>query len=186
MKFDNGEWYAQLIAHNRMETETTDMNTFQPNLFKPYDLVWVGEENDEVPSGKLHYVGQVLSRETPEHTYMVRRVPGHPGTLVELGAELLLPLPRTSWRLSHVAYAEVSGRGQFPIDMLRYDACQPVNFDLVRDNGLLRTRMREGHEGEALIVAKACRGGHAGWTIARWESFMWDLRETTILPLGEE
>jgi hypothetical protein len=165
-----------------MEMEMTDMT----NTFKPYELVWVAEDNDDVPSGKLHYVGQVMSRETPDNSYMVRRVPGHPGTLTEVERESLLQLPRTSWRLSHVAYAEVSGRGQFPVDMLRYDACQPVNFDLVRDDGLLRTKMREGHEGEALIVAKACRGGYAGWTHARWESFMWRLQETTILPLGEE
>lgn len=59
----------------------------------------------------------------------------------------------------------VSGRGEFPMDMLRYDECYPYS---VEDISLMteRTCLRE----ITLVCHRPC-----GSTYARWDSFGWEV-----------
>ena len=58
---------------------------------------------------------------------------------------------------------EVAGKGYFPIDMLRYDACYPLDGDSVANMSGERT---EGHRVVLL-------GADHEPTVARWVSFGW-------------
>lgn len=104
------------------------------STFKPYQLVYVSEPNVDVQSGMHRYVGEVLSFVTPDDTIMVRRVPGFPGSLVELPIGYLQPC---TWSKPCVNVAAVEGKGYFPMDMLRYDSCVPVNFDIADGRAVL-------------------------------------------------
>lgn len=61
---------------------------------------------------------------------------------------------------------EVSGAGQFPFDMLRYDSCWPRRQTDVLD----MTSARAGQRTVSLL-------GLSAPTVARWESFGW-----TVMP----
>ena len=64
---------------------------------------------------------------------------------------------------------KVTGRGNFPLDMLRYDECYPVfesDIPLMRGNATTPTRT------VALWTNKK-----VGPTEARWESFGWSVRD---------
>lgn len=68
--------------------------------------------------------------------------------------------------------ATVSGSGEFPFDMLRYDACFPATeaeTGRMMERGVRDVRVR------AMSTNK-----HAPWTTPRWESFGW--RVTTVHP----
>ena len=68
----------------------------------------------------------------------------------------------------------VSGRGGFPLDMLRHDACFPCNSDDV-------ATIEVTPEDEAFFVTRSVtlehtpRAGERGWhpTEGRWSSFGW-------------
>lgn len=110
-------------------------------------------------------------------TVMVRRVPGHPGTLEELPIACLefdARYAKHKW----VHYAQVAGGGQFPVDMLRYDCAAPVNFDLVEKfPGYIKGEPNADMGLAGLVVAKLSphRDPHhpAVWTPERWGSFLW-------------
>lgn len=149
-----------------------------------YDLVWVKERSRFTSTGAFEYVGQVLSMRTPNGTRMVRRVPGNPGTLIEVQESALEPVSGRA--PTHVAYAEVRGKGQFPVDMLRYDACAPATFTLVEDEDTVRVSMLKAlrDAGDTrLVVAQACDARGATWATERWESFGWRLRPLRVLPI---
>ena len=149
-----------------------------------YSLVWVTQASKHASMGVLSYVGQILSRRTPEGTYMVRRVPGHAGTLTELSEACLKPVNAAN-AYRNVSYAEVQGVGQFPVDMLRYDNAVPVNFTLLdSDSGPKAVLLPD--MGDRLLVAKAYRGSQARWTNQRWNSFMWTIFEVKTLPIAKE
>lgn len=140
---------------------------------KPYMLVRViiSGKTSYYEQGKRSLVGEVMSYETPEKTVMVRRIPGHPGTLIEVPVLDIEEIKGGTFR--YVQYAVVTGRGTFPSDMLRYDSCEPVNFDLVDSFNGPKAQL---HEGETeLIVARPTPFMNAGWTTERWSSFMWSL-----------
>jgi hypothetical protein len=118
------------------------------------------------------FIGEVMSFPTPERTAMVRRVPGHPGTLVELPLANLVT-DRSIRAYKWVHYAKAEGRGSFPVDMLRYDRAAPVNFTIKDGKPVL-------NEGETeLIIATMTRFRSEPWTKARWASFMW-----TVSPIA--
>jgi hypothetical protein len=74
----------------------------------------------------------------------------------------------------------VKGRGDFPIDMLRYDRCTPLTES---DSGRIeRTFDEEVGEDEnaAEIDLKASEIGHQP-TQGRWQSFGW-----TVISFKEE
>jgi len=164
-------------------------------IYKPYQQAWVKKEGPHI--GRYTYIGEVISYPIPdtsrdprfaEDTIMVRRVPGHPGTLEELPIGILEPVSKRDvckW----VMYATVAGRGQFPVDMLRYDNCAPVNFKLVADRwgDFTKPEIDPKFGLEGLWVAKACRSQHSGtWTGERWHSFLWGLKHEKIIQLHEE
>lgn len=145
--------------------------------FKPHEFVFVTEQSDSVECGAHTYIGEVMSVGIPMHTLMVRRVPGHPRTLVQLPVGKLQHL-RKDQRPLHVHYARVAGIGQFPVDMLRYDQCVPVNFKLVPDSWGKHTKPEIDLSfgfGNALVVARAVRRGEP-WTVGRWNSFLWSIK----------
>ena len=129
------------------------------NEFKPFELVRVQEE-------KYAYCGQVVSRETPEGTYMVRRVPGDPSTMEEMPRG---KLGKTN-KYKYVAYAAVSYRFYFPVDMLRYDFASPVNFKLEEEEGRVKVILNSG-ETQPIIARVTDSKYCPGWTDARWGSF---------------
>jgi len=61
----------------------------------------------------------------------------------------------------------VSGRGDFPFDMLRYDACFPVRPEDARD--------LEGREQRTLLLESRSQthGAPMAPTLERWRSFGW-------------
>lgn len=149
------------------------------NAFKPYQLAYV-------QAGDYQYIGQVMSRETPDGTYMVRRAPGHPGTLDEVSADKLATLHTGKQVFVH--YAIVAGRGSFPIDMLRYDQAAPVNFTLDRSHAGgagCKAVLLDGM-GDDLIIAQTSTSIRPNWTSARWSSFLWSVRPLQSERLGVE
>jgi hypothetical protein len=68
--------------------------------------------------------------------------------------------PRTRW-------------SSFPIDMLRYDRCWPVSE---RDSYKIVTSETRSHDesGNEVTVEK-WQINDKPWTLARWESFGWEL-----------
>lgn len=138
------------------------------NLLKPYSIVNVDKD------GYKHF-GEVMSFpicDTDPPAIMVRRVPGHPGTLEELPIDVL-STPMLG-RVKYVHYAAVDGSGSFPVDMLRYDSAAPLNFTLGTERG--KPVVIESFGFEQLVVAYASSHKAPNWTVARWSSFNWGLR----------
>lgn len=158
------------------------------NSLRPFTLVWVNEREARTPLGDVQYVGEVMSwRIPPDGTYMVRRVPGHPGTLVELPERCLSRMTNKGpGSMRYVHYAVVAGHGSFPVDMLRYDNCTPVNFDIEWSEAGAATIKRKDNGIGPLLVAKAAPTLTFGrWTEARWESFGWSLRPVQAHSIDE-
>jgi hypothetical protein len=148
---------------------------------KPYTLVDVEVADPFVEQGRRHFVGQVMSfpyLEGLTEVVKVRRVPGHPGTLIDVPLRDLSPARGRSKKFVH--YAEVRGVGTFPSDMLRYDSCVPVNFEVVEDE-YGRVRAVPDEEGAPLLVADVTDSATPSWTTERWRSFLW-----TVTPLRTE
>lgn len=147
--------------------------------FKPYQLVEVFVKA-EVEQGTYSYIGEVLSFETPERTIMVRRVPGHPGTLDEVQMEQLKVIHPTLKRV-RISYARVGGSGSFPLDMLRYDSCVPVNFKLVPHERLTHRLIPQIDPAfgwaDAVVARVTPVNLRSGFTTARWSSFLWGCKE---------
>lgn len=149
---------------------------------KPYTLVRVSD-----PAG-YDYTGEAMSFETPENTAMVRRVPGHPGTLTEIPVSWLTESHLNAKSRLWVHYATVSGRSSFPIDMLRYDHCAPLNFifnESAQCPGYTTASAPDESFGWPDLVV-ACLSDKAdayyAWTPARWSSFLWGIKELKTIP----
>ena len=65
----------------------------------------------------------------------------------------------------------VTGSGQFPVDMLRYDSCYPHSQDSVVALSEKNTR--------TVVLARAVKRVTDTPTIARWESFGWKVGNRT-------
>lgn len=133
------------------------------NQLKPYMLMIVKCDG-------YSYCGELMSFPTPQNTIMVRRVPGHPGTLDELNvSQLTKPTDKFHW----VHYASVKPRLHprlsFPIDMLRYDFAAPVNFN--PEIG----KIDPSHGQDDLLIATVSVRSHPRWTDGRWQSFGWEI-----------
>jgi hypothetical protein len=61
-----------------------------------------------------------------------------------------------------VTYFDVSGRGRFPYDMLRYDRCWPTRE--------FETPKLSGYSAENITIGMA---GYSMPTVDRWKSFGW-------------
>lgn len=146
--------------------------------FKPYQVVIAKRV---VGNFEFEAYGEVMSMRTPAGTYMVRLVPGLPGSLAEIHED---KMRSTSEHVQYIHYATVGGSGSFPLDMLRYDFCQPVNFR-VEENERYRLKaiVTFQVEEDALVVAAASSKRYPQWTVARWSSFLWGIRELKTLGL---
>lgn len=85
----------------------------------------------------------------------------------------------TSLKWKH--HAKVTGRGTFPLDMLRYDACMPTREEdanlIERINNPMITRTG-GPEWTVNVYKHSDVKGHGYWNAARWASFHCKLEET--------
>lgn len=150
---------------------------------KPYVLTWIRVDCDSAEGGCYRFIGELMGFPLPptpafqSGSIMVRRVPGHPGTLDEIALDNIEGEPNKKPRFVH--YATVKGSGQFPVDMLRYDSCAPVNFKLEFDSWGKRTRavLTDPKLCDELIVADVSSDRRPHWTSARWSSFLWGIKE---------
>ncbi len=63
----------------------------------------------------------------------------------------------------------VEGRGVFPLDMLRYDECYPVNGD---DAALLDSFVQERRK---IMLRSLSQMQYGKPTVERWRSFGWSV-----------
>ncbi len=70
----------------------------------------------------------------------------------------------------------VLGRGDFPFDMLRYDACFPMDTEDARG---LRTPENEGGH-RMITLQRYVPDKHRIPALARWKSFGWVVDVSTI------
>jgi len=90
-----------------------------------------------------------------------------------ISKQLMAPIPRAYTNLKPKAFFRqptrqryafaVEGAGQFPYDMLRYDACWPSSQEDVAN-------MCQHHEKRMVRMS-----GTAKPTVARWYSFLWQV-----------
>jgi len=79
----------------------------------------------------------------------------------------------------YVLYILVEGRGNFPIDMLRYDNCVPITET---DAGAITSR---GKKRLRRVALRMYRGtAHSSATYMRWESFGWTVL-TSAYTMGD-
>ena len=78
-----------------------------------------------------------------------------------------------------IVYAEVSGSGEFPLDMLRRDCCSPATEE---DSHVIRDTFRN-HQSWIIRIRKVLRGRHRDpgppFNVARWKSFRCSIRPAT-------
>lgn len=70
-----------------------------------------------------------------------------------------------------VQTAVIKGRGEFPMDMLRYDRCAPYTET---DSYALRDSISKGGPWEVTVV-RYVASKTAKWTVGRWQSFAVDI-----------
>lgn len=92
---------------------------------------------------------------------------------------------------------QVSGRGAFPMDMLRYDRCCPVRPDdvdkitLSADNSTFEEMRKTRTVELAMTVPTTKANAHRLFdegripTVGRWESFGWEVHSKEIKPAGQ-
>lgn len=120
-------------------------------MIKLYDIVRVTHED-------YQHFGEVLSMRTPSETFMVRMIPGHSGTLVEIP---VMQLFETDLRVRWVHYAQVQGSGSFPVDMLRRELAAPLEYVIgTKPTG-------------PIVIGSASSLHKPAWNYMRWESFGW-------------
>ena len=72
--------------------------------------------------------------------------------------------------MTHYTVLKVEGRGTFPVDMLRYDACHPAT-----EEDALRIRATHDEVAKWVIFVKKYTSPKfakgAVWSTPRWESF---------------
>lgn len=128
-------------------------------MLKPNDFVFL-----KMP--EYGCIGEIMSYPIQEQTIMVRRVPGHPGTMEEVSLNQV-----TLYRgpeIKYVHYAKIWGRCSFPVDMLRHDVAAPVNFT-INERG--KAEIDPGFDD--LMIGKVSEHKHPYWTEVRWFSFLW-------------
>lgn len=115
--------------------------------------------------------GKIVSKRTPDDTYMVQMVPDDPHTMREVHISLIR---KATNKPKFVRYARLYGEGPFPIDMLRYDYCWPVTFNILSDNSVI---------GDEMIVGSAVHLKRHVFTVARWASFGWECEPLKTLRI---
>lgn len=72
----------------------------------------------------------------------------------------------------------ISGRGHFPIDMLRYDQCWPAEQQDVESIGLSVAHSGQDETHTIQVLSQYPP------TTARWMSFSWKVEKTVLLELS--
>lgn len=75
--------------------------------------------------------------------------------------------------MKHPQEFYVCGRGHFPFDMLRYDACYPAD-------GLAVAAMEQSGGRNVRVVRLRLANPERGFTAGRWASFGWSANEHDI------
>ena len=77
--------------------------------------------------------------------------------------------------LQHWHRIEVTGRGKFPIDMLRYDQCFPLYMS---DREIIE------HPIDELQIVALGHWGPSSWkpTASRWKSYHWTVTHHEVMP----
>lgn len=70
----------------------------------------------------------------------------------------------------YTTYAVVKGRGMFPFDMLRYDACYPNSQEDSSEMAYY-----PGDNGYRVVVLARKDSKISDWTPGRWASFGWSV-----------
>ena len=76
-------------------------------------------------------------------------------------------------------YAKITGRGYFPIDMLRRDSCSPASEV---DSGVISETFKK-HTNWTVFV-KCRTESKTPWTVGRWESFGCKIEEVTTAEVA--
>ena len=143
-------------------------------MLAPHDLVLLTYENPIV--GTYYLWAEIISKETPEETIMVRTVPDDPTTMIEVPLDRIRKPNRIKPKF--VKYARVvPGLGSFPVDMLRYDQCVPVNFALDENDRVVPQE-------DDLIIAKCVASNLDQYHPDRWRSFLWAIEPMKVLKLS--
>ena len=142
--------------------------------YKPWTFVMVSTPDKQVEGYRRRFIGELVSFPTPDGSIMVRTIPGIAATAIEVPLDWIgerIPRKRV-----YLRFAEVSGLGTFPSDMLRYDMAVPANFTITADGDAV---LEEGYE--KLVVVTAAQYKHMdAFTPARWASFGWKCKVTQI------
>lgn len=77
----------------------------------------------------------------------------------------------------YIHTAKATGRGQFPIDMLRYDRCYPES-----ESDSAQIQYDRSERSVTVVALTYSKFVGAAWTPKRWESFMWRLSDETVRP----
>lgn len=77
----------------------------------------------------------------------------------------------------------VLGKGLIPADMLRYDACFPATSEdaaKIDAAGSPYSDREERREVREIELVHRCDNRHWKPTTARWQSFLWEVREDSV------
>jgi hypothetical protein len=126
---------------------------------------------------EVGFYAEVISHPIGDGTIMVR-VPNEPATLRQVNVS---SLQTSSRKIKWIHYAEVRGPLSFPVDMLRYDNCIPMSFEIEEVAGWrINHKLKEGWD--KLVVVKGWDQKNPNWTDARWRSFGWSLERMGTVP----
>ena len=144
---------------------------------KPNDLATI-----QTPHSTRRRVVEVISRQTPEQTIMIRRTPGDPTTLEEVRYADLIPFPKH--RYIHVA--SVDSRFGFPEDMLRYDCAFLLDPDRDEEDEHQTLGKMPIKSDEPILVYSVSNCKTPPWTTTRWNSFSAWIKPVRCFDLTKE
>lgn len=64
--------------------------------------------------------------------------------------------------------AKITGMGEFPLDMLRYDSCSPYSET---DSYAIANTFKNFEKWEIFVKCRPLEKKRSPWTIGRWQSF---------------
>ena len=81
--------------------------------------------------------------------------------------------------MTRSVYAKITGRGEFPMDMLRYDSCSPATES---DSYLIARTFHDFDKWEIFVKCRPLEKKRSPWTVGRWESFGCKIEEVDYHP----
>src|SRR5258706_11113510 len=109
---------------------------------------------------------------------------GRPGWVQRSDGQIRRGGLRMRARRTIVSTFTVSGGGEFPFDMLRYDGCYPASEQEARKLGCYCQGLREARVIDQPRFSVELRTCHRfAPTTARWESFLWKVTHIDGVPV---